>query len=358
MLYLGIDQHRKQLTVNLRDESGEVILKRQVSTRWKQIAEFLTDLSTRAAAAGGCVAIVEVCGFNDWLLKMLNSHGLRVLLVQPEQRSRRKTDRRDADHLGELLWVNRQRFQAGQKVHGVRVVQPPTPRDAEDRQLTALRRRLTQQRTQTLNQVQHILLKHNLQQDCPTKGMHTKRAQKWLETLELPSIDRMTMTLLLDQWRLWDKQLAEVHKQVRQRAGESPTVAIISSLPGAGAFISLILASRIGVIERFPNPKSLGNYFGLVPSCRNSGDATKRIGSITKDGSGIARYALGLMVIHLLRKDAAIRQWYLGIKRRRGAKIARVAVMRRITTLLWHMLRNRQAYCPDKKARMAEAVLA
>ena len=29
MLYLGIDQHKRQLTVNLRGEDGSVILKRQ-----------------------------------------------------------------------------------------------------------------------------------------------------------------------------------------------------------------------------------------------------------------------------------------------------------------------------------------
>ncbi len=32
MLYLAIDQHRKQLTVNLRNEQGDVLVKRQVST--------------------------------------------------------------------------------------------------------------------------------------------------------------------------------------------------------------------------------------------------------------------------------------------------------------------------------------
>ncbi len=35
MLYLGIDQHKRQLTVNLRGEDGLVILKRQVSTQWE-----------------------------------------------------------------------------------------------------------------------------------------------------------------------------------------------------------------------------------------------------------------------------------------------------------------------------------
>ncbi len=36
MLYLGIDQHKNQLTVNVRNEAGEAILKRQISTQWFQ----------------------------------------------------------------------------------------------------------------------------------------------------------------------------------------------------------------------------------------------------------------------------------------------------------------------------------
>ncbi len=33
MLFLGIDQHARQLTVSLRDQNGDVILARQVSTQ-------------------------------------------------------------------------------------------------------------------------------------------------------------------------------------------------------------------------------------------------------------------------------------------------------------------------------------
>jgi hypothetical protein len=39
MLYLGIDLHRKQMTVSLRNESGDVLLRRQVSTRWSKVEE-------------------------------------------------------------------------------------------------------------------------------------------------------------------------------------------------------------------------------------------------------------------------------------------------------------------------------
>ena len=48
MLYLGIDQHKSQLTVNVRGEDGETaILKRQVSTRWEKVEEFFVDFARR-----------------------------------------------------------------------------------------------------------------------------------------------------------------------------------------------------------------------------------------------------------------------------------------------------------------------
>jgi hypothetical protein len=62
MLYLGIDQHKRQLTVNLRSEDGSVILKRQVSTHWDKVRAFFADLAEKAGAAGGFLAILEVCG--------------------------------------------------------------------------------------------------------------------------------------------------------------------------------------------------------------------------------------------------------------------------------------------------------
>ena len=114
MLYLGIDQHRKQLTVNLRNEEGDVVLKRQVSTEWDRVRKFFEELERQAELEGGFMAIVELCGFTDWLLQMLALYGCReTLLIQPEKRSRKKTDRRDASALSNILWVNRHRVPGG-----------------------------------------------------------------------------------------------------------------------------------------------------------------------------------------------------------------------------------------------------
>ena len=112
---------------------------------------------------------------------------------------------------------------------------------------------------------------------------------------------------------------------------------------------------RPAIDERFPRPSSLANYWGLTPGCRNSGEATDRLGSITKQGSATARFILGQLVLHVLRRDASMRAWYLRIKKRRGSKIARVAVMRRLATILWHMVKHNEPYMaggpPRQKVR-------
>lgn len=354
MLYLGIDQHRKQLTVCVRNEEGDIVLRRQVSTAWPKVRQFLADIR-RLAGAEGYVVIVEVCGFNDWLLALLPEYGCRrTVLVQPDQAARQKTDRRDASALSEMLWVNRQRLLAGKPVKGVRVVQLPGAADAAARQLTELRKRLGQQRTRTINRIKHLLRKHNLEQECPTKGLDTIGARKWLKGMELTPVDRLELDQFLAQWELWTRQIEELEAEIRRRQAEHAMAVVLASIPGCGAYSSLSLAARIGDIRRFTRPASLANYWGLAPRCHNSGDVKQRLGSITKQGSAMARFILGQLVLHVLRRDPHMRAWYSRIKRRRGAKIARVAVMRRLTTIIWQMITHHEAYTPGGPSRLRQ----
>ena len=50
------------------------------------------------------------------------------------------------------------------------------------------------------------------------------------------------------------------------------------------------------------------------------------------------------MVLHVLRRDPAMKAWHGRIKKRRGSKIARVAVMRRLATIIWQMVKHNEAY--------------
>jgi transposase len=345
MLYLAIDQHRKQLTVNLREEDGSVVLRRQVSTRWPDVRAFLADVQARSADQGGYLVIVEVCGFNDWLLELLHEYGARdIVLLHPDRPSRQKTDRRDANRLGELLWVNRLRLLAGQRVQGLRRVVIPSAADRQDRRLTSLRWRVGRERTRLLNRIKQLLRRYNLEQHSPAQGIRTQKAQRWLEQLALPPLDRWELDQLLRQCAALDAERQALQGQIEQRQAQHPLAALLATMPGAGAFTALALACRIGAIERFPRSRSLANYWGLTPRCRNSGETTQRLGSITKEGSALARFVLAQMVLHVLRRDGRLRAWYKEIRRRRGSKIARVAVMRRLATIIWHMVQQQQPY--------------
>ena len=357
MLYLAIDQHKRQLTVNLRSEDGTVILKRQVSTRWEKVRAFFAELAEEAGADGGFLAILEICGMNDWLVKMLQEYGCReIVVIQPTERAKQKTDRRDAGELAHLLWIDRQQFLEGKHPLGLRRIQLPTPQEAEDRQLTMLRVVLTRKRTTVLNGIHKLLRKHNLEQSQPTKGFKTKKVRSWLGAVELPPLDRLEMNLLLPQWDMLEKQLKAVDEKIAARAVANEQVLLLETVPGMGHYSALAIQSRIGNVERFKHADSLANYFGLTPGCRNSGEATKRLGSITKRGSKLVRYLLNQAVIKVLRRDGIMRTWFQRIKKRRGAKIARVAVMRRLATILWHMLKKKQRYrfaSPDKACAQA-----
>jgi transposase len=344
MLYLAIDQHSKQLTVNVRDEAGQVVLRKQVSTRGDAPREFLRQLLERAGS-DGYVAIVEVCGFNDWLLDLLPLCGCReIVLIQPGEPGKRKTDRRDANQLGELLWVNRHRLLAGQRVQGVRRVNIPGEQERDDRRLAAMRHRIGRELTRVINRVQTVLRRRNWQHDCPTKTIQAKRARVWLKQLALAPRDRLEVDQLLTRWQLLEQERSVLEKAITERAAQSDDARLLLTLPSAGPFMALGLAAHVGDIKRFARPRSLANYWGLTPSCHNSGEKNQRLGSISKEGSTLARFLLGQLVMHVLKHDSHLRSWYLGIKRRRGAKIGRVAVMRRLATIIWHMLTHREAY--------------
>ena len=345
MLYTGIDQHSKQITVSVRNEAGEVIVRRQVSTRWAKIDAFVAEMRPHAAAhGGGMLAVVEVCGFNHWLLVRLHAAGWQVIVVQPEESAAHKTDRRDASALSEVLWVNRERVRQGLPVRGLRQVQVPGPDEQADRRITSLRRNVGRELTRTINRLKAVLRRHNLEQECPTKGLETKAGLRWLEQLPLPAMERIELDQQLVRRRLLREQALRLQFEIDQRCERSAAAQRLRTIPGAGAYAALGLASRVGNVCRFRRPRSLANYWGLTPGSRNSGEATQRLGSITKQGSPLARFLLGQLVLHVLRKDPGMRLWFRQIKRRRGAKIARVAVMRRLATIIWHMLSKNEDY--------------
>jgi hypothetical protein len=195
MLYLAIDQHKNYLTINVRNEQGDVMQKGQISTNHVDLDDFFSTFAKKARKHRGYMAIVEVCGFNDWLLdKFKKTRCSEIVVIQPDNSAVNKTDKRDANALGALLWNNRKRLQGGQRPNGIRRIFPADPADAQVRQLANLRRHLIKQRTKTINKIKGVLNKHNMAQDAPTEIYSTKNSGDGSPQLNCPSLTESKST--------------------------------------------------------------------------------------------------------------------------------------------------------------------
>jgi len=100
------------------------------------------------------------------------------------------------------------------------------------------------------------------------------------------------------------------------------------SMPGIGHYSAMLILAEIGDIARFPPPKQLCSYAGLVPSVHESGDHA-RYGRITKEGSPWLRWILVEAAQPASRRPGRLQRFHERVARKQGRKAAHVALLAR-----------------------------
>ena len=104
--------------------------------------------------------------------------------------------------------------------------------------------------------------------------------------------------------------------------------------PGVGALTALAFVLIIGEAERFQCGKQIAGYLGLIPEEDSSGER-RRLGHISKFGSGLMRFFLVEAAKVTVRSDPEWRSRFFHLALRRGRKIAKVAMARRLAIRLF-----------------------
>lgn len=159
------------------------------------------------------------------------------------------------------------------------------------------------------------------------------------------------LTSLLEQVEAACKSLERIGALAEMLAEtRSVETDLLATVPGVDSLLAVTILACVGDIDRFPTPDSLANYAGMVPSVHSSGKK-KRHGGITKKGSRMLRWAVTQAVQHLKNAPGPFRNLYRRL--RRGGKEGRavVACGRKLLVVIWHMLRNGEAFrgCDPEK---------
>jgi transposase len=125
---------------------------------------------------------------------------------------------------------------------------------------------------------------------------------------------------------------------------------VLCQIYGIGRYLGMLIVAEIGVIERFPSARHLCAWAGLTPTVRSS-DARARLGHISRQGSVALRWALVEAAQKACQGGGPLRQDFERIAKRRGRKIAKVAVARKILTLCFYGLRDGEIRCLKRSGR-------
>jgi transposase len=331
MRVIGMDIHRVFAeAVALLD--GKVTRLGRVDMRRDRLEAF-----ARSTLTHGDHVVVEATGNAAAVAAVLAPHVGRVVIANPKQvrliaEAKVKTDKIDATVLAQL-------YASGFLPE---VWAPDARTEAMRRQVTR-RTQLVRQRTRLKNIVQSILHAH-LIPPCPHQDLFGKAGRAWLAGQWLPEDERAAVARHIRELDRLGEELRGVERDLAQRALDDAAVQRLMTVPGIDLVVAIGLAAAIGDVGRFASPERLVAYLGLNPSVHQSGAGPAHHGRITKQGRGHARGLLVEAAWAAARAPGPLRAFFLRVSARRGQHIAAVATARKMTVVVWHMLRRGEDY--------------
>lgn len=313
--FVGIDAHKKDLFVAMLVGHATTPVQWQLANEPQAVQRFVRKLEREAPGAIRVCYEAGPCGYA--LYRQLSTERVSCQVIAPALIPRKpgeriKTNRRDATKLAEL-------FRAGLLTE----VQPPTCEDEAVRDLCRARdaARIDLQRA-----------RHRLGKLLLRRGLHypgrnwTRPHRQWLTSLtwvhaaERLAVDDYLMAIDHVEARVagLDAHLADLAQTERYRE----PVAWLRCFRGIDTLTAMLLLAELHDFRRFPSPRALMAYVGLVPSEHSSGE-TQRRGRITRAGNGLVRRLLVETAWHYQRGPHVGK----GLTRRRQGQAARAVAI-------------------------------
>ena len=134
-------------------------------------------------------------------------------------------------------------------------------------------------------------------------------------------------------------EYTRLHDEMLAIAKPDPVCRRLMTAPGVGALVAITFKSAVDDPGRFIRSRALGAYFGLTPKKYQSGERDVT-GAISRVGDAMVRvtlYEAANIMLSRVTRFSSVKRWALGVAKRRGLKRAKVALARKLATVLHRM---------------------
>lgn len=324
--YAGLDVSMEETAVWVLDEAGGSVFRGSVSSTPEAIASLLCR-----KAPGLSRVVLEAGPLSTWHWHELLALGVPVVCVDARHAKAalsmrvNKTDANDAEGLAQLAR------------HGwYREVQVKSLASHCDRSLLAARAQLMKTRRALENQTRGLLKTFGLLVGkVGEKGFETRVRELIADAPMLAGV----FEPLLAVRAVTCRELDAMTRRVIALARASAACRILMRMPGIGAINALAFASTIDDPRRFAHSADVGAYLGLTPRRYQSGEVD-RSGRISKCGDAMVRSLLfeaANVLLTRVKRPSALKAWGMRLAKKAGAKKAKVALARKMATILHRM---------------------
>jgi transposase len=324
--FAGMDVLLKETAVCVVDETGQMVREARAASEPAALHALLTSFNLPFERVG-----LEACSLTAWLHDELTSAGWPAICIESRHAKAamgampNKTDRNDARAIAQIM-----------RPGWFKAVYVKSPTCRSWRSLLVARRAVLNEMRTIENVVRAILRETGLKLGTPGRKDFIARAreliagEKSLAMMIDPLLEILTTML---------REFTKLTKQVLVIVRDEPVCRRLMSAPGVGPLTALAFRATIDRPERFNKSRDVGAHLGLTPRRYQSGE-TDIQGRVSRCGDELARTALYEAAHCLLirsKKWSALRAWGMKIAKRRGMARARVAVARKLATILHRM---------------------
>ena len=341
-MYIGIDAHKRMCDVTAISQDKEVLFQERYRTSKRALNELAKRIPDRAKVA------VEASTSGKYVARVLIDAGVDVVVAHPAEVRRRmgstkKTDSLDSRFIAELLrmdWLPRAYL--------------PSKEDDDLRSLLRHRMAIGKKTRAIKTQIHAILQGQGVR--LPFSDIFGKAGSNHLKRIALPTPQQVIFEDLLDQLDLCVRQQKKIEAFLALRARGHEAAKRLMTLPGVNFYSALVILMEIGDVTRFPDAKHLCSYAGLVPRVSQSGNFLHR-GGIHKQGPPALRWIMGICANAAARvKNSRWRRDYLRLSKRIGNKKAKVAIARKMLTVVFALLTKNEDYIEMDPSRFGRKI--